>query len=87
MKPHLGPTMGVYRAWATGFGTSRVSTSMSMRDPAAAAKARQRGPNVLERIAAAQRIEEAKEVARRPKVIHILYWERHRPPHNVESIG
>ena len=41
--------------------------SKSMRDPAATAKQRQRGPTVLERQAVEQRIEEEKAEARRPR--------------------
>ena len=41
--------------------------SQQMRDPAATAKARQRGISVLERLAEEQRIAEEKEEARRPR--------------------
>eukprot|EP00966_Prymnesium_polylepis_P099095 2294903-Prymnesium_polylepis.1 len=43
--------------------------SQQMRDPAATAKARQRGMSVLDRLAEEQRIEEEKEEARRPRVV------------------
>ena len=41
--------------------------SKEMKDPAAAAKSRQRGLTVLERQAEAERIEAEKEAARRPR--------------------
>ena len=45
----------------------RTHMSEQIRDPAAAAKKRQRGLTVLERQAEEQRIESEKEAARRPR--------------------